>query len=129
MVMTNDAQHDSAPEIDFDHLNLYVSGDVELTRELFGLFQNQAEMWMKMLTMDAAPEMIESAAHSLKGTAQAIGALRLAGLCQQAEDFQSMKGSTGRKAQLIQDIEFAVSRVITEVQRWEHRQMIKDLDG
>jgi len=126
--MSNATLNDSVPEIDFDHLNRYVSGDVDLTRELFGLFQSQTEIWMRMLTLEADPEMFESAAHSLKGTAQAVGALRLAGLCQQAEDLQNMKATQGRKAKLIQDIEFTVSRVITEVQRWEHRQMIKDLD-
>jgi len=54
--------------------------------------------------------------------------MRLAGLCQQAEDHTAMKGTQGRKTQLIQDIEFTVSRVVTEIQRWEHSQMIKDLD-
>ncbi len=127
--MSPDEQNDSILEIDFDHLNRYVDGDVALTRELFGLFQSQTEIWMRMLTVDADPEMFESAAHSLKGTAQAVGALRLAGLCLQAEDTQSMKATQGRKVKLIQDIEFTVSRVITEMQRWEHRQMIKDLDG
>jgi HPt (histidine-containing phosphotransfer) domain-containing protein len=126
--MTDNSHHDSTPEIDFEHLNRYVDGDAALTRELFGLFQNQTEMWMKMLTLESSPEMFESAAHSLKGTAQAVGAMRLAGLCQQAEDFGAMKGTKGRKAQLIQDIEFTVSRIIAEMQRWEHRQMIKDLD-
>ena len=126
--MTNKTQNDSTHEIDFDHLNRYVDGDVALTRELFGLFQNQTEMWMKMLSLDVDADMFESAAHSLKGTAQAVGAMRLAALCQQAENFEAMKGTKGRKVQLIQDIEFTVSRVITEMQRWEHRQMIIDLD-
>ena len=119
---------DSSPEIDFDHLNIYVDGDADLTSELFGLFQNQCETWMKMISMDVDVEMFSSAAHTLKGTAQAVGALRLAHLCQQAEDHHEMKGTNGRKAQLIQDIEFTVSRVVTEIQRWEHRQMIKKLD-
>lgn len=119
---------DSSPEIDFDHLNIYVDGDADLTSELFGLFQNQCETWMKMISMDVDAEMFSSAAHTLKGTAQAVGALRLAHLCQQAEDHHEMKGTNGRKAQLIQDIEFTVSRVVTEIQRWEHRQMIKKLD-
>ena len=119
---------DSPPEIDFDHLNIYVDGDADLTSELFGLFQNQCETWMKMISMDVDAEMFSSAAHTLKGTAQAVGALRLAHLCQQAEDHHEMKGTNGRKAQLIQDIEFTVSRVVTEIQRWEHRQMIKKLD-
>ena len=126
--MTDDKIIDSSPEIDFDHLNLFVDGDTELTRELFGLFQNQVDTWMKLISMDVDADMFSSAAHTLKGTAQAIGALRMAKLCQQAEDHDLMKGTRGRKAQLIQDIEFTVSRVITEIQRWEHRQMIKDLD-
>ena len=125
--MTNETLNDSTAEIDFDHLNRYVQSDVELTRELFGLFQNQIETWMKMISMDVDEEMFESAAHTLKGTSQAVGAMRLANLCQQAEDHHGMKGTKGRKAQLIQDIEFTVSRVVTEIQRWEHRQMIKDL--
>ena len=83
---------------------------------------------MKMISMDVDVEMFSSAAHTLKGTAQAVGALRLAHLCQQAEDHHEMKGTNGRKAQLIQDIEFTVSRVVAEIQRWEHRQMIKKLD-
>ena len=126
--MTSNKPSDSNPEIDFDHLNLYVDGDVELTRELFSLFQNQVETWMKMISMNVNAEMFSSAAHTLKGTAQAVGALRMAKLCQQAEDHHIMKGTKGRKAQLIQDIEFTVSRVVIEIQRWEHRQMIKDLN-
>lgn len=127
--MNENIKSDSSPEIDFDHLNLYVDKDTELTRELFGLFQNQCDTWMKMIAMDVDAEMFSSAAHTLKGTAQAVGALRLAHLCQQAEDHYEIKGTKGRKAELIQDIEFTVSRVITEIQRWEHRQMIKDLDA
>ena len=125
--MTKEPKNDSQAEIDFDHLNRYVQGDAELTRELFGLLKNHIDSWMKMISMDVDEEMFESAAHSLKGTAQAVGAMRLANLCQQAEDHHSMKGTLGRKAQLIQDIEFTVSRVVTEIQRWEHRQMISDL--
>ena len=127
--MTGKEPIDSPAEIDFDHLNLYVDGDPDLTAELFSLFQNQCETWMKMLSMDVDADMFSSAAHTLKGTAQAVGAMRLAHLCQQAENHHEMKGTNGRKAQLIQDIEFTVSRVVTEIQRWEHRQMIKKLDN
>ena len=126
--MTDNKPTDSSPEIDFDHLNLYVDGDPDLTSELFGLFKNQCDTWMKMISMDVGEDMFSSAAHTLKGTAQAVGALRLSLLCQQAEDHHEMKGTKGGKAQLIQDIEFTVSRVITESQRWEHRQMVKNLD-
>jgi len=40
---------DSEPEINFDHLNQYVGGDISLTKEVFGLFKNQIDMWEKQL--------------------------------------------------------------------------------
>jgi hypothetical protein len=48
---------DSDPEIDFDHLNQYVGGDISLTKEIFGLFKNQVEMWSKALFADADDEV------------------------------------------------------------------------
>ena len=47
--MTDD---DSNIEINFDHLNNYVAGDVDLTAELFSLFQHQVEMWGRALVVD-----------------------------------------------------------------------------
>ena len=75
-----------SPEIDFGHLNRYVDGDVELTREVFGLFRNQVDMWGKGLYPDADDDLWESVTHSLKGTALAVGAVDLANVCERAED-------------------------------------------
>ena len=46
-----------SPEIDFVHLNQYVGGDLDLTREVFGLFRNQVEMWGKGLVADADDDL------------------------------------------------------------------------
>lgn len=117
----------SDSELDFDHLNQYVGGDVDLTKELFGLFQNQIDIWGKALSVDTDDEIFQNAAHALKGSAQAIGALRLASLCQKAETMAEQKIKGGQRAAIIQDLEFTISRVVAEIKRWEHRQMIKDL--
>ena len=74
-----------SPEIDFAHLNQYVDGDPELTREVFGLFRNQVEMWGRGLTADADDDMWANVTHSLKGSARAVGAIGLAEACEKAE--------------------------------------------
>ena len=65
----------SEVQIDFDHLNKYVGGDVALTREIFGLFVHQTEMWGQGLDPAADDEVWESVTHSLKGSAKAVGAV------------------------------------------------------
>jgi len=78
---------DSEPEINFDHLNQYVGGDISLTKEVFGLFKNQIDMWEKQLVPDADDSVWSALTHSLKGTARAIGAMKLAESCEKAEGF------------------------------------------
>ena len=65
-------------EIDFEHLNRYVAGDPDLTREVFGLFRNQVEIWGRGLRADVDDDMWANVTHSLKGSARAVGALGLA---------------------------------------------------
>jgi len=115
---------DSEAEIDFDHLNQYVGGDSSLTAEVFGLFQNQVEMWGKALTVDADDEIWTAVTHSLKGTANAVGAMALAALCKKAEGIVGERNKPGAREHYIQNIEFRISRVIAEIQRWEYRQKI-----
>ena len=62
-------------EIDFEHLNRYVAGDPDLTREVFGLFRNQVEMWGRGLRADVDDDMWANVTHSLKGSARAVGGL------------------------------------------------------
>ncbi len=118
---------DSETEIDFDHLNQYVDGDIALTAEVFGLFQHQVEMWGRMLTVDADDEIWESVTHSLKGTAKAVGAVKLAELCEQAEILVGEGNRPGGREVAVQNIEFRISRTITEIQRWEYRRKLNQM--
>lgn len=119
----------SEPQIDFDHLNRYVDGDVALTREIFGLFVHQTEMWGRGLDPSADDEVWESVVHSLKGSAKAVGAVKLGDLCEAAEDLTGENRRMGARDVAVQNIEFAIEQIRTEIQRWEHAQGLKDLRG
>lgn len=114
-------------EIDFDHLNLYVQGDIDLTREVFGLFKHQVEMWSRALTPDADDDTWASVVHSLKGSARAVGAQALAERCERAEAQIGLDKTTGARQVAVQDIEFRISRTLAEIHRWEYRQTLNDM--
>lgn len=118
---------DSQPEIDFDHLNQYVGGDIELTKEIFGLFKNQVDMWSKSLTADAPDSVWAGLTHSLKGTAKAVGAQRLAEMCEKAEALVGENARAAARQVAVEQLEHRISRAIIEIQRWEYRQTLSDM--
>ena len=123
--MTND----SLSEIDFDHLNQYVGGDPDLTAEIFGMFQQQVEMWGRMLTVDADDETWESVTHSLKGSARAVGAMKLAALCEKAEGLSGQGNRPGLREKAVQDIEHRVYLATAQIQRWEYKRKLDNIRG
>lgn len=107
-------------EIDFDHLNRYVGGDPDLTREVFGLFRNQVEMWGKGLKADADDEVWESVTHTLKGSARAVGAMALSEACENAESITGDDRRPGAREVAVELIEQKIDRVLSEISRWEY---------
>ena len=120
---------DSETEIDFDHLNQYVAGDPELTAEVFGLFKNQVDMLGRSLILDAEDDSWKAVTHSLKGTALAVGATKLAELCEKAEGLVGEGNRPGGRDVAIQNIEFRIARTMAEIQRWEYRQTLRKMRG
>lgn len=118
---------ESSPEIDFQHLKQYVGDDVELTKEVFGLFKHQVDMWLRALIFDADDEAWVSVSHSLKGSARAVGAANLGVLCEKAEQMVGDKNRTETRKRLIQDVNFCIERILIEIQRWEYRQTLASL--
>jgi len=75
----------SAPVLDRDHLARYTGGDAALEAELFALLDGQIEACLESLTQaDEAGEWAR-AAHTLKGAARGVGAMRLGEACAAAE--------------------------------------------
>ena len=113
--------------IDFDHLNQYVSGDPDLTLEIFGLFKNQIDIWGKTLVPDADDEIWSGVTHALKGSARSVGAKALAEICQRAEGLVGENRREGAREVAVANIEAQIELVIIDIQRWEYRNRMRTL--
>ena len=118
-----------SPEIDFDHLNQYVGGDPDLTREVFGLFRNQVEMWGRGLTADADDDLWTNVTHSLKGSARAVGAVGLAEACEKAESLTGDDRRPGAREVAVEALEHRIAQVLSEIVRWEYKDDMRKLRG
>ena len=75
----------SGVPIDLDHLRRYTLGDARLELEILRLFIDQAPATVDALKRARTSKDWVRAAHTLKGSARAVGAWRLAKLAEQAE--------------------------------------------
>ena len=62
--------------LDRNHLKSMTGGDAALAIEVIEIFQEQAQMWSRMLDPKAEPRQWADAAHTLKGSCLGIGAIR-----------------------------------------------------
>jgi len=65
------------PAIDVHHLSRMTLGERSLERQVLALFDRQAEMLLPRIR-DGEPAVAAAAAHTLKGSANGIGAFRVA---------------------------------------------------
>ncbi len=117
----------SDTEIDFEHIRQYLGDDIELTKEVFGLFKNQVEMWVRGMVADADDESWCAIMHSLKGSARAVGAHNLAVLCEKGEGLVGRKGIAEIREAHIHDIKFSIEKALIEIGRWEYRQTLASM--
>ncbi|MGE0626877.1 MAG: Hpt domain-containing protein [Hyphomicrobiaceae bacterium] len=73
------------PAIDCAHLSRYTLGDRQLEQEVLRLFADQAPVTLMKLREAACAKSWHDAAHTLKGSARAVGAIRVAGAAQDAQ--------------------------------------------
>jgi len=114
-------------QIDFEHLRQYVGDDPILTAEVFGLFKNQVDLWSTQLIPDLDDDSWTMMAHSLKGTARAIGAMELAKYCEKAEELVGEGKRPGARDVIIEKMETAISQIMIEISRWEYRQTLNEM--
>lgn len=100
------ASQPSDEVIDLAHLRRYTAGDVSLEQEVLGLFVTQLPLTISELHTSASEADRRRAAHTLKGSARAVGAWRLAKLAEQAEQLL-VRGTAAALAQAIADIQSA----------------------
>jgi HPt (histidine-containing phosphotransfer) domain-containing protein len=75
----------SSRPVDLVQLSRYTLGDRALEREILDLFRTQSKIYVERLRAAVSEKEWQDAAHSLKGSAKAVGAWRVAACAEGAE--------------------------------------------
>ncbi len=94
--------------LDRDHLARYTMGDSALEQEVLGLFVGQLPETVAMLRASGDAQAWRRAAHTIKGSAKAVGAWKLADAAEHAERRSEQSDDWDR---LVIEIEAAVAEV------------------
>jgi HPt (histidine-containing phosphotransfer) domain-containing protein len=97
----------SSRPVDLVHLSRYTLGERELEREVLELFCSQSLIYIERLQTAPSGKDWKDAAHSLKGSATAIGAWRTAAAAANAEVLSSEAPPEARALRL-REIESSV---------------------
>lgn len=104
--------------IDLDHLDRYVAGDRFLRDEILGIFEEQADMWTRMLDPNAEDAAWKDAAHALKGASRGVGAWEVGDLCAEAETLiGEERRDVVRRSVLLEELRNKVKATVDEVRR------------
>jgi len=98
--------------VDLTKLKTFSEGDVEIEKELVGVFIQQSDKNLRELNdnrIDGECRPWVEAAHMFKGGSASVGALPLSRLCAHAQNMSNVKGS--ERATLYQQIEDEYMRV------------------
>jgi HPt (histidine-containing phosphotransfer) domain-containing protein len=97
--------------IDLEHLQRTTLGDANLEREVLGMFAKQAGRLVGALA--ALPPEANALAHTLKGSARAIGAF---GVADRAEGLEAVIRDGGDGAQALAALNAAVAEAQTAIE-------------
>lgn len=106
--------------IDFDHLARQTFFDRDLQRELLDLFDRQCATLLPLIEGDGPRDRRAAAAHTLKGSALAVGARRVAALAGRAEalladgDAGAISAATDELAGAVRAAQAAARTVLRE---------------
>ncbi|MEM7397468.1 MAG: Hpt domain-containing protein [Pseudomonadota bacterium] len=111
---TGDAPIDKTGDapIDMSHLARYTLGDAVLEREVLNLFCTQSLSYLEQLRAAATRAAIREAAHSLNGSARAVGAWRMARAAECIENLSENAPPEERTAQ-IAELEASLQEAMT----------------
>jgi HPt (histidine-containing phosphotransfer) domain-containing protein len=94
-----------AQPIDLAHLSRYTFGNAALQREVLQLFAEQAPATLAQLSSAETQKDWRDAAHTLKGSARAVGAWRVARCAERAE---TIDVGAQEKARVVRALEAAL---------------------
>lgn len=103
-------------EIDRNALDTNTMGDTALAREVLGLFAGECGALLRRIADPAAGATERAdAAHTLKGAAAGIGALRVQALAGAAE--RSLRSGAAEAAETVRALEAAAGAALAEIAR------------
>jgi len=106
----------AATPVDLDHLAQYTAGDPSLEREILNLFCTQSITYLDQLRAATGPKDLSIAAHSLKGSARAVGAWRMARAAEEVETLPE-ESSLEEREPLIAELEAALNEATAYIAR------------
>lgn len=102
--------------VDLDHLARQTSGDPQVEREALQLFVVQSRLYLQRLRMAVGERERLDTAHSLKGSAAAVGAWGVAEFSEQLEQLVSGGSERGIR-NLLGDLEIEIEEICSFVGR------------
>jgi HPt (histidine-containing phosphotransfer) domain-containing protein len=96
----HEARGDVAPPIDHAHLSRFTLGNAALEREVLDLFAEHAPTYLLHLMAAETERAWYEAAHTLKGSARAVGAWHVAMEAEHAEAIRGSPEATERAARI-----------------------------
>jgi len=100
--------------IDHDHLARYTFGNRELEIEVLNLFAEQSPAYLGNMREARTEKDWRDAAHTLKGSARAVGALLIAELAERAEALRTSTDMVA-KAATIDALAYAIEEAKTYI--------------
>jgi len=85
------------PPIDHAHLARYTFGNKALELEVLQLFAEQAPLYLEQLRSAASEKEWRDAAHTIKGSARAVGAMQVGVRAELAEALQASPDTAARE--------------------------------
>ncbi len=115
-----------ADVLDRPHLARYTLGDAALEAEILELFVRQAPVTMSRLTKSCDDRQWREAAHTLKGSARAVGAKRLAATAEACERIDrrtspgAVEGCLGDVADAYAEVAALIDQICRDAGRQLH---------
>jgi hypothetical protein len=97
--------------VDFDYLENFAAGDMQVVTEVLALFRQQADGWLAQL--EAPGVGWRDLAHLIKGSARGIGATALGDICDRAERGDASQAPDVRAA--LVDVLAAIEGYLTRI--------------
>ncbi|WP_374569851.1 Hpt domain-containing protein [Phenylobacterium sp.] len=110
------ARRDLTGAVDFDYLEEFAAGDIQVIEEVLALFREQAAIWSAML--DPGFDGWRDAVHTIKGSARGVGAFALGEACAQAESLGAAH---------LDAVRDALNAALADVAAYAHEQALQSL--